>query len=366
MGAAHRGSEPLVGHVEASVADDVHDAGHLELGADLLVDVGDDQPGIRVAQLHRIPTHDLHERRTGVREATQAEHHDRVTRARADIWTAEHLEQLTPQNLEAFNQANVGPSNTTIYMVGDINLEDAEKAVNKAFGKWKSKADPQRVAIGEALPPRARVILVDQPGSVQANIRAGHKIAPYKPEDFTELAVMNGVFGGSFEARINMNLREDKGWSYGMRSGIAQNTSGDMVLTVSGGVQIDKAAEAMQEILKEFQEIVSTRPGTPAEFDREILNRTRSIPGRYETSRGFLGSMVSADSNGLPMDYAEGQGERLAALTLEGVNARAEDTIQPDQITWVVVGDLSQMEEKIRALNFGEVEVWDHNGNKVR
>ncbi len=287
-------------------------------------------------------------------------------KAIASIWTAEHLEQLTPENLDAFNQANVGPSNTTIYMVGDISLEDAEKAVNRAFGKWKSKADPQPVAIGAALPPRARVILVDQPGSVQANIRAGHRIAPYKPEDFTELAVMNGVFGGSFEARINMNLREDKGWSYGMRSGIAQNSSGDMVLTVSGGVQIDKAAEAMQEILREFQEIVSTRPGTPAEFDREILNRTRSIPGRYETSRGFLGSMVSADSNGLPMDYGAGQGERLAALTLEGVNARAEDTIRPDQVTWVVVGDLSQMEEPIRALNFGEVEVWDHNGNRVR
>lgn len=287
-------------------------------------------------------------------------------KAIASIWTAEHLEQLTPENLEAFNRANVGPSNTTVYMVGDINLEDAEKAVNKAFGKWKSKSDPQPVAIGEALPPKARVILVDQPGSVQANIRAGHKIAPYNPEDFTELAVMNGVFGGSFEARINMNLREDKGWSYGMRSGIAQNSSGDMVLTVSGSVQIDKAAESMQEILKEYQGIVSTRPGTPAEFDREILNRTRSIPGRYETSRGFLGSMVSADTNGLPMDYAEDQGERLAALTLEGVNARAEETIHPDQVTWVVVGDLSQMEESIRALNFGEVEIWDHNGNKIR
>ena len=287
-------------------------------------------------------------------------------KAIASIWTAGHLAQLTAENLKNFGESNVMPSNTTVYMVGDITLEEAGKAAKKAFGRWTSGAEPRRVAIGEALAPTARVILVDQPGSVQANIRAGHRLPPYRAEDFTELAVMNGVFGGSFEARINMNLREDKGWSYGMRSGIAQNTSGDMVLTVSGSVQIDKAAESMQEILKEFQEFISTRPGTNAEFDREILNRTRSIPGRYETSSGFLGSMVAADAYGLPMDYAESQAERLAALTLEGVNARAEDSLHPDHITWVVVGDLSQMEESIRALELGDVEVWDHDGNKVR
>jgi len=178
--------------------------------------------------------------------------------------------------------------------------------------------------------------------------------------------VINGVFGGNFDARINMNLREDKGWSYGMRSRIDQNTSGDMALTVSGSVQIDKAAESMQEIMKEYRELVSTRPGTPAEFDREILNGTRSIPGRYETSGCFLASMVAADANDLPMDYAESEADRLAALTLEGINVRAEEILKPDQLTWVIVGDLSQMEEKIRALNYGEVEIWDHNGNRLR
>jgi zinc protease len=287
-------------------------------------------------------------------------------KAIASIWTTEHLAQLTSENLDAFNRAYVVPSSTTIYMVGDIDLKQAEKAVNKAFGKWRSKAEPQRVAIGEALPPRARVILVDQPGSVQAIINAGHKVPAYDPETWTELSVINGVFGGSFDARINMNLREDKGWSYGMRSRIDQNTSGDMVLTVSGSVQIDKAAESMQEIMKEYREFVSTRPGTPAEFDREVLNGTRSIPGRYETSGGVLASIVSSDANGLPMDYAESEADRLAALTLEGINVRAKEILKPDQLTWVVVGDLSQMEEKIRALKYGEVEIWDHNGNKLR
>ncbi len=282
------------------------------------------------------------------------------------IMKADQLAQLTTENLQSFNQANVVPANTSIYLVGDINIRDAEKAVNKAFGKWKSKAKPLRVAIGASPQPRARVILVDHPGSLQARIVAGHKIAPFDADNWTELSVTNGILGGSFEGRINANLREDKGWSYGIFSRIARNAGGDMVLSVSGGVQIDKIAEAMQEIRQEYRAIVSSRPATSDEFNREILNRTRSIPGLFEGNLGFMLSMAVADANDLPLNYDEGKAERLAALSLEGVDALAEDTFLPDQITWVVVGDLAQTEEKIRALDFGEVEVWDHNGERLR
>jgi zinc protease len=177
---------------------------------------------------------------------------------------------------------------------------------------------------------------------------------------------MNGVFGGGFEARINMNLREDKHWSYGMRSGIQQNTSGDQYLAVSGSVQTDKTMESMLEIMKEFEELVTTRPATETEVSRVKINRMRSLPGTFSTNRGFLASIMTSDSYGLPFDYAETRGERIDAVTTDAVNARARELIEPGKLTWVVVGDLAQIEDKVRSLEYGDVEVWDAFGNRLR
>jgi zinc protease len=220
--------------------------------------------------------------------------------------------------------------------------------------------------IGSAPARQPRVILIHHPEAVQSTIFAGHAIAPFDAAVNTELAIMNAVFGGSFESRINMNLREDKSWSYGMRSGIRPNNSGDQYLAVSGSVQSDKTMESMQEIMREYQEFITTRPATDTEVGRMTLNMTRSLPGLISTNRGFLSSIISSDSFGLPFDYAEQRGERLAAITTEGVVKRAKSVIDPGNLTWVVVGDLEQIEEKVRSLNYGEVEVWDAFGNRLR
>jgi predicted Zn-dependent peptidase len=177
---------------------------------------------------------------------------------------------------------------------------------------------------------------------------------------------MNRAFGGGFESRLNMNLREDKSWSYGYRSGISRNWSGDMTLVSSGQVQTDKTMESMLEISREFDEYVSTRPATTEEIDRIKLNRTRSIPGTFATNGGFLASIISSDSYDLPYDYAETAAVRIESVTVEGVNERARSIIEPDNLTWVVVGDLEKIEEKVRSLAYGEVEVWDAFGNKLR
>jgi zinc protease len=135
---------------------------------------------------------------------------------------------------------------------------------------------------------------------------------------------------------------------------------------VSGSVQTDKTMESMQEIQRELEEFVSTRPATDAEVNRIKLNRSRSLPGTFSSNRGFLSSIVTSDSYGLPFDYAEGFADRLNAIDLEQVNARARDTIDAGAMTWVIVGDLDQIEEKVRSLGYGEVEVWDGFGNRLR
>ncbi len=219
------------------------------------------------------------------------------------VWKPELLDQVDRKKLQAWHGAEVAPNNMTVFMIGDIDLETAEKAVNNAFGKWSAKSRSARRDIGAAEDAAGRVILVDYPGAASSTIVAGSAIAPYDPESFTALSLMNRAIGGSFESRLNMNLREAKGWSYGYRSGIDTNTSGDMTFRTSGQVQTDKTAESMLEIRRELDEFVSTRPATATEIDRIKLNRTRVLPGSFATNGGFLGSMIASDSYGLPFDY---------------------------------------------------------------
>ena len=282
------------------------------------------------------------------------------------VWTPELLEQVDRGMLTEFHRQEIAPDNITVFMIGSIDIEQATDAVERSFGKWRAESNSARKPIGDAATSIPRVILVDQPEAPQSTIYAGHAIAPYDPELSTELYIMNGVFGGGFEARINMNLREDKHWSYGMSSGIRQNTSGDQYIAASGSVQTDKTMESMQEIMREYEEFVSTRPADEDEVLRVKLNRTRSLPGSFSTNRGFLASIIASDSYGLPHDYAETRGARIDAVSTEAVNERARGVIDPGKLTWVIVGDLAKIEDKVRSLEYGDVEVWDAFGNRVR
>jgi zinc protease len=135
---------------------------------------------------------------------------------------------------------------------------------------------------------------------------------------------------------------------------------------VSTSVQADKTVESMGEIRRELEEFVSSRPATAEEVQRIKLNRTRSLPGTFSSNRGFLGSIITSDSYGLPFDHAEGFAERLNAIDLDQVNARARSLILPGALTWIIVGDLEAIEEPVRSLGYGDVEVWDGFGNRVR
>jgi zinc protease len=282
------------------------------------------------------------------------------------IWTPELVSNFSVDTVREFHEHEIAPDNMTVFMIGDITLEEARKSVESAFAGWKAKSDSRRQSIGAAVASEPRVILVHQPDAVQSTIVAGHAIDPYDPDVSTELTLMNGVFGGAFESRINMNLREDKSWSYGVRSRISRNASGDQTFAVAGSVQTDKTMESMQEIMREYEEYVSDRPATAEELERVKLNRTRSLPGSYSSNRGFLSAIVASDSYGLPFDYAEGAADRINAVNLDEVNARARQTLKPGQLTWVIVGDLDEIEDKVRSLNYGEIEVWDGFGNRIR
>ena len=273
---------------------------------------------------------------------------------------------LARKDLQDFYDTWFKPNHATLVVVGNADLDQLVKQLNKLFGDWKAGDTPEKKLGGARGGNGNTLYVVDKPGADQSVIFAGQLIPPRANPDEIAIRAVNDILGGKATARINMNLREDKGWSYGYRSRINRNTSGAMTFSSTGQVQADKTAASMQEILGELVAFTGDVPATDTEVDRLKLNRARSLPGSYSTNGGFLSAIVTSDAYGLPYDYAASAGDRIDAVSTAGVVARAQDVIDPDRLTWVVVGDLDAIEEQVRALNYGPVEVWDAFGNKIR
>jgi zinc protease len=178
------------------------------------------------------------------------------------------------------------------------------------------------------------------------------------------IQAMNEVLGAGFSARINMNLREDKHWSYGARSRFF-SARGQRPFYVSAPVQSDKTMEAMREIQKELTGIIGDRPPTDDELARAKDKRTLTLPGRWETNRAVAGSLADLVRFGLPDDYWSTYAGKIRDLSLDQVSGVAKEIVQPQNVIWVVVGDRAKIEAGIRELNLGELKVIDPDGNLV-
>jgi predicted Zn-dependent peptidase len=208
------------------------------------------------------------------------------------------------------------------------------------------------------------VFLIDQPGAVQANIFAAQLVPSSKDPGAIAFDMANQVFGGDFTARLNMNLREDKHWSYGARSGAA-SAVGQRMWRATAPVQIDKAGESVAEIRREIAEFFGGSRGTSAEeLARQQKGLTLSLPGAYETAGSVLATIGSNVLYGRPDDYVFRRKAEIEAITPAQVDAAAK-TLDPGAITWVVVGDLAKTEAPIRALKLGEVTILDAEGKPV-
>ncbi|MDY0022374.1 M16 family metallopeptidase [Arenimonas caeni] len=276
------------------------------------------------------------------------------------------IASLTRDDLLAYHRDFVRPEGSTLIVVGDTTLDEIVPVLEKHLGNWRGQGEaPALPSIDAvALPQSPRVFLVDQPGAIQANIFVGQLAPSTMDEKATEFEIANSVLGGEFSSRLNMNLREDKHWAYGSYS-FVQAARGQRPWMAFAAVQIDKTAESMAELQREISQYATGEAPAKAEEVTKIqATEIRSLPGSYETANAVLGAIGGIVRYQRPDDYVVQRKAKIEALTPEIVNTAAA-TLQPGSLTWVVVGDLSQIEEGVRALGLGEVQVIDADGNPV-
>ncbi|UNK42578.1 insulinase family protein [Luteimonas sp. S4-F44] len=276
------------------------------------------------------------------------------------------IARLTRDELVTFHRDWVRPEGATLIVVGDTTLAEIVPMLERHFGDWRGTGPaPAAIEIAEvARPTASRVFLIDQPGAVQANIFAAQVIPSTSDPSATRFDMANTVIGGNFTARLNMNLREDKHWSYGARSS-ASAALGQRPWAASAPVQIDKTAEAMAEIQRELSDFAGgQRPPTDAELTRAKAIQTLSLPGAYETAWSVMNTIGGNVRFNRPDDYVFQRKAEIEAMTVADLTG-VVTTIDPKTLTWVVVGDLKQIEAPIRALELGEVQVLDADGKPV-
>jgi zinc protease len=277
--------------------------------------------------------------------------------------TEESVAGLTPEHLRAFHTTWFKPNNATLVVVGDTTMGEIKPRLEGLLAGWESGTVPQK-NIKEVRHQESVVYLIDRPDSIQSIIFAGHIAPPTANPDEIAIQSMNEVLGASFSARINMNLREDKHWSYGARS-ILWEARGQRPFVVYAPVQSDKTKESMAEIRSELQGIVGDRPPTDDEVARAKDKRTLTLPGRWETAGAVAGSISEMVRFGLPEDYWQTYPGKVRSLGLNDVTSAASSVVRPSNVIWVVVGDREKIEDGIRELNLGELRLIDADGNPV-
>jgi zinc protease len=272
--------------------------------------------------------------------------------------TESSVAKLTRADLIKFHASWFKPNHSTLIVVGDSNLADLQPRLEKVFAGWKPGDVPQK-NIGTVQQQAKPVIyLIDKPGAIQSTIFAGHIAPPTANPDEIAIETMNNILGGNFGARINMNLREDKHWSYGAQS-LFFGARGQRPFLALAPVQTDKTKESVAELDKEFRGILGNRPVTAEELANAQANATLRLPGSRETMNAVGASISSIVQFGLPDDYYETYAAKVRALKLSDIADVAHKVVRPDNMVWVVVGDRSKIETGLRELGIGEIKLLD-------
>lgn len=270
---------------------------------------------------------------------------------------SETISSITRANIIDVHSRAINSAHLTFAVAGDIEMQELVNLLESKFGDWSANSDSDLKALTTVeLPENRTIYLIDKPNAQQSYIVAGQLLPPSATDEEIEIDYMNYAIGGSFTARLNMNLREDKSWSYGVRTRLG-DAKGQRAMLVTAPVQTDKTSESMAEIVTEYADYLSTKPITQDELAKGKASKTLRLPGQFETLGALKGGVSGIVTYDRDLDYLNQLPALLDEPSLTQVQAKAQKYIKPNQWTWLIVGDLSKIEEPIRALDLGEVKV---------
>ena len=271
---------------------------------------------------------------------------------------------LSRAAIQQFYDTYYRPNNARVLFVGDITLDEARQLVSERFGAWARGDVPALTGAEPPVPAPRTFYLVDKPGAAQSVIRIGHVGITRDHPDYYAIQVLNTILGGSFTSRLNQNLRETHGFTYGASSGfLARRLPGPFIAQAS--VVTAKTDSSLIEFLRELRRIRdSIVPGDELAKAKAYL--TLGLPGDFETTQGTAGRLGELWQNDLPLTWYGDYARRINAVTVADLQRVARRHIRPDEFAVVVVGDRSQIEASVQALHEGPISLRDLWGQEIR
>ena len=275
------------------------------------------------------------------------------------------VSKITRGDLINFHTAWFGANNAQVIIAGDITEAEIKPMLEKYLATWKPNEITKKNITEVAIAPSPLVYLIDMPDAEQTVISASLFSPSPSTTGYDAMQLMNTMLGGSFLSRLNMNLREDKHWSYWAFSYFF-DTRNQGLFIASSSVQTDKTKESMVEMLKELSQINGDKPIAESEFKKEQTATLLEIPGRWETNgaiRNFLQYTLQYNKG---LDYPNRYASIVQNLTLNDVRDAATKLIKPINLTWLLIGDRKKIEAGVRELNIGPLKILDKEGNEIK
>ncbi|MGZ3330636.1 MAG: M16 family metallopeptidase [Gemmatimonadaceae bacterium] len=277
--------------------------------------------------------------------------------------TEASVKALTTGDLQSYYQANFRPNNATLIVVGDVTPAQVEQKINALFGSWQRAEIPQ---INYSEPPKSAattIYLIDKPGAAQSSFRIGAVGVPRSTQDYFALTVMNTILGGSFTSRLNQNLRETRGYTYGAGSRFDMRRAAGPFLA-SAEIVTAKSDSALLEFMKELNGIRQLVP--PAELSRAKRYLQLQLPGNFETTQQIAAAMVPVALFELPLDYYNNYVQNIESVTQADVARVAHQYINPGSLAVVIVGDRKTIEAGLKATNVGPITIRSISGQPIQ
>lgn len=282
---------------------------------------------------------------------------------RSLIGTEASTRQITRADVRRFYDTYFRPNNATLIVVGDVTADDVERRAQAIFGGWARRPIP---AMQYRTPPGSAattVYLIDKPGAPQSSVRIGAIGVARSTADYFPLLVMNTILGGSYTSRLNTNLRETRGYTYGASSAFGMRRAPGP-FTARAEIVAAKTDSSLIEFMKELRSIRDTVPAS------ELLRAKRflqlQLPGDFETTGDIAAQLVPVVLYGLPLDYYTTYAQRIDEVTQSDVQRVARQYVDPSKLTIVIVGDRKSLEPSLRELGLGDVSVRDMSGRLVQ